>query len=50
MLPYLSAYMGHANFSHTAYYIHLTPEIFLHMSQMDLSRFENLIPEVAYEN
>lgn len=46
-LPYLSAYMGHAHFSHTAYYIHLVPEFFPHMAQMDLSRYESLIPEVG---
>jgi integrase/recombinase XerD len=46
MLPYLSAYLGHERFSHTAYYIHLVPEFFPQMSQMDLNRFSELIPEV----
>jgi len=46
-LPYLSAYMGHAHFSHTAYYIHLVPEFFPQMAQMDLSRYAELIPEVG---
>jgi integrase len=45
-LPYLSAYMGHAHFEHTAYYIHLVPEFFKQMSQMDLGRFASLLPEV----
>jgi integrase len=45
-LPYLSAYMGHVHFSHTAYYIHLVPEFFPQMAQMDLSRYAELIPEV----
>ena len=49
MLPYLSAYMGHTKFSHTAYYIHLVPEIFPYMSQIDLGTFEGLIPEVEYD-
>lgn len=49
-LPYLSAYMGHADFSATAYYIHLVPEILSGMSGMDRNRFENLIPEVPYED
>ena len=49
-LPYLSAYMGHADFSATAYYIHLVPEILPEMSGMDRNRFENLIPEVPYED
>ncbi len=45
-LPYLSAYMGHAHFEHTAYYIHLVPEYFPQMAQMDLGRFADLLPEV----
>jgi len=45
-LPYLSAYMGHAHLSQTAYYIHLVPEFFPQMAQMDLSRFAALLPEV----
>jgi integrase len=44
-LPYLSAYMGHSRFAHTAYYIHLVPEFFPQMAQMDLSRWSNLLPE-----
>jgi len=46
-LPYLSEYMGHAHFEHTAYYIHLVPEFFPQMSQMDLIRYEGLLPEVG---
>jgi integrase len=45
-LPYLSAYMGHAHFEHTAYYIHLVPEYFPQMAQMDFGRFGDLLPEV----
>lgn len=45
-LPYLSAYMGHAHFEHTAYYIHLVPEFFPQMAQMDLNQFSHLLPEV----
>ena len=46
-LPYLSAYMGHAQFSHTAYYIHLLPERLVQTSAIDWARFDGLIPEVA---
>jgi integrase/recombinase XerD len=46
-LPYLSAYMGHAQFSHTAYYIHLLPERLVKTSAIDWARFNDLIPEVA---
>jgi len=45
-LPYLSAYMGHAHFEHTACYIHLVPEYFPQMAQMDLGHFADLLPEV----
>jgi integrase/recombinase XerD len=45
-LPYLSTYMGHANFSDTAYYIHLLPENLLHSPGMDWEPFSELIPEV----
>lgn len=46
-LPYLSAYMGHAQFSHTAYYIHLLPERLAQTSAIDWARFDGLIPEVT---
>ena len=45
-LPYLSTYMGHAQFSNTAYYIHLLPENLLHSPGMDWEAFAELIPEV----
>ncbi len=46
-LPYLSAYMGHADFSSTAYYIHLMPERLVKTSAIDWTRFSSLIPEVT---
>jgi len=45
-LPFLSAYMGHENYEHTAYYIHLVPEFFAQSSGIDFNRFANLLPEV----
>ena len=45
-LPYLSIYLGHSKLSYTAYYIHLVPEFFPQMAEMDLSKFADLIPEV----
>lgn len=45
-LPYLSAFMGHSNFSATAYYIHLLPERLTKTSAIDWDRLSNLIPEV----
>lgn len=45
-LPYLSAYMGHAEFSDTAYYIHLLPEKLVRSKSIDWGRFSLLVPEV----
>lgn len=47
VLPYLSAYMGHACFEDTAYYIHLLPERLVKSSSIDWARFVSLIPEVS---
>ena len=46
MLPYLSAYMGHMNFSDTAYYIHLLPENLLRTDSINWEKLSALIPEV----
>jgi len=46
MLPYLSTYMGHYDFSQTAYYIHLLPERLTQSKAIDWNRFSELIPEV----
>lgn len=47
LLPYLSAYLGHARFAHTAYYIHLVPEFYPQMAKMDFGRYASLLPEVT---
>lgn len=47
MLPYLRSYMGHKEFSGTAYYIHLLPENLVRSSGINWSAFEELIPEVT---
>lgn len=49
MLPYLSAYMGHAEFSDTAYYIHLLPERLLKSAGVEWQKMAALIPEVDDE-
>ena len=46
MLPYLSAYMGHAQLSDTYYYIHLVPGLLEEMSGFAFSSSEALLPEV----
>jgi len=48
MLPYLSAYMGHAQLSDTYYYIHLVPGQYEAMSGLDFSKYNDLLPEVDY--
>ncbi len=45
-LPYLSAYMGHSNFSETSYYIHLLPERLINSPVISWDKFNALIPEV----
>lgn len=46
MLPYLSAYMGHAQLSDTYYYIHLVPGLLEEMSGIAFSYSETFLPEV----
>jgi len=45
-IPYLCAYMGHATFSATFYYVHLLPE---RLSRMDFTQANGIIPEVYDE-
>ena len=47
MLPYLSAYMGHAQLSDTYYYIHLVPGLLEEMSGFAFSSAEVFLPEVG---
>jgi len=46
LLPYMSSYMGHADFSSTAYYIHLLPEHLMKSKAIDWPRLSDIIPEV----
>jgi integrase/recombinase XerD len=46
-LPYLSAYMGHSEFSATSYYIHLLPERLTKTNAIDWESFSDMIPEVS---
>jgi len=43
MIPYLSTYMGHANFSATACYIHLLADNLVRSSAIDWQRFIDLV-------
>lgn len=46
-IPYLCAYMGHASFNSTYYYIHLLPE---RLAAMDFMKPVGIIPEVPHES
>lgn len=45
-LPYLSAYMGHAHFSSTAYYIHLLPDNLKKSDSINWKAMGEIVPEV----
>lgn len=45
-LPYLSAYMGHAHFSATAYYIHLLPDNLKESDAINWKAMGEIVPEV----
>ena len=47
MIPYLSAYMGHAKVSETYYYIHLVPGMHEEMSDFRYESPEDMFPEVV---
>lgn len=47
MMPYLSAYMGHAKISETYYYIHLVPGMYEEMSGFRYESPEDVFPKVV---
>lgn len=49
LAPYLSAYMGHTEFSATLYYIHLLPDRLLKSPGIDWNTFSTIYPEVRNE-
>jgi len=49
MIPYLSAYMGHADAAATFYYVHLVPGLFENLSDKSFSDHQCLLPEVPDE-
>jgi len=50
MVSYLSAYMGHSEFSSTLYYVNLLPKMFLDNSGIDWKQFSQIYPEVSHED
>jgi integrase len=49
LYPYLSGYMGHANFADTDYYLSLIEEFYPQMEQRLSSLHDNILPEVYHE-
>ena len=47
MMPYLSAYMGHAKLTETFYYVHLVPGMLEEMSGFSYGSASDLFPEVV---
>ena len=47
MLPYLSAYMGHADLRGTQYYLQLTADAYPQVAEMVQARFGYVIPDPA---
>ncbi|WP_205006135.1 tyrosine-type recombinase/integrase [Sporolactobacillus spathodeae] len=49
LYPYLSEYMGHANYADTDYYLSLIDEFYPDMEQMMASLNDDILPEVPHE-
>jgi integrase/recombinase XerD len=47
LLSYLSAYMGHSEYSYTLYYVHLLPERITNNSGIQWKDFSDIYPEVT---
>ena len=45
-LPVLKTYMGHASFAETAYYLHLTADVFPNIMIKIESHYSSIIPEL----
>ena len=48
MLPFLSAYMGHARYEDTLYYVHMVPDFYERVGTVDRTAWEKLLPEVQF--
>jgi len=49
LLPYLSTYMGHADFTSTLYYIHLLPDRLRRSAGIDWKQFSTIFGEGVYD-
>jgi hypothetical protein len=47
VMPYLSAYMGHAKLTETFYYIHLVPGMLETMSEFKYESAADIFPEAV---
>ena len=46
---FLSAYMGHARYEDTLYYVHMVPDFYERVGTVDRTAWEKLLPEVHDE-
>jgi len=46
-LPVLKTYMGHDSFEETAYYLHLTSDVFPEITLKIETRYQGIIPELG---
>lgn len=49
MLPYLSAFMGHASFGSTFYYVHVSPDFMAAYADITQAINASVIPQVGFE-
>jgi integrase len=49
MLPYLQTYLGHVTQRETAYYLHLTTDVFPHITARLEQALGAIIPEIPLE-
>ena len=49
MIPILQKHLGHQSLKDLSYYFHLTKDILMDIKQISEEKFNNLIPEVTYE-
>jgi len=47
MLPFLRAYMGHAEMTSTLYYVHLLPENIRKSAKVAWAKLNAIVPEVG---
>jgi hypothetical protein len=49
MMPYLQTYLGHVTQRETAYYLHLTADVFPQITAQLEKALGSIVPEIALE-